>query len=73
MPEYDPNLPQEFTRTPKHSGAAGVAIAVVLAAALVTLALYALTHSMPPMGDNMRDNTAANQKTPNTPPRVQKE
>ena len=59
MPEYDPNLPQEFTRTPKRSGAAGVAIAVALAAALVTLALYALTHSMPPMGNNTAGQSTA--------------
>lgn len=57
MPEYDPNLPQEFTRMPKRSGATGVFIAVGLAAALGVLTFLALSRSQAPIGDN----TAANQ------------
>jgi hypothetical protein len=71
MPEYDPNLPQEFTRMPKRPAAAGVAIAAAAAAGLVTLALYALTHSMPPM---THDTVANHQEgRSNAAPAVQKD
>jgi hypothetical protein len=70
MPEYDPNLPQEFARMRKRPGTAGVAIAVAVATALVTLALYVLTQSMPPMGHN---TMADHQETaPSTAPQVPK-
>ena len=71
MSEYDPNLPQEFTRMPKRPGDAGVAIAVAAATGLVTLAL--LRSDPQHAADGPRHGGQSLGGCPNAARRVQKD
>jgi hypothetical protein len=52
MLEYDPNLPQEFSRLPKKRSN-GLVIALLIAAVFLLSAFLSWPRSKMPLGDNM--------------------
>jgi len=53
MIEYDPNLPQEFSRSPKRKGYPGLFIAFVLVVVFLLSAFISQPRSKAPGNDNM--------------------